>query len=159
MDGYSVGQISNTMNEKINHDGIVEALDGEHVRVRIVQTSACLHCKIAGHCGSADSKEKIVDVWTKNAARYSVGQKVQVVMSGRLGLKAVFIAFVVPLIIAFALIIATLYATSPDGCYPVAEPNNQGLAAIAGLLTFVIYYTILYFCRSVLESKFQFSII
>lgn len=146
------------MNEKINHDGIVEALDGEHIKVRIVQTSACLHCKIAGHCGSADSKEKIVDVWTKNAGNYSVGQKVQVIMSGRLGLKAVFVAFVVPLIIAFAVIITVLQITAPESVYPVAEPNNQGLAALGGLMTFVVYYTALYFFRDALESNFRFSI-
>lgn len=146
------------MNEKINHDGIIEALDGEHIKVRIVQTSACLHCKIASHCSSADSKEKVVDIWTKNAASYRVGQNVQVVMSGRLGLKAVFIAFVTPLIIAFALIIIVLQLTAADGLYPVSEPYNQGLAALSGIVAFSIYYTILYFCRSVLESKFQFSI-
>lgn len=146
------------MNDQIRHEGKVEQIDGTHLRVRIVQTSACLHCKIAGHCNSAESKEKIVDVWTKHAANYRVGQQVCVVMGGKLGLKAVFLAFVVPVILATLLIFAVLQMTSPEGLWPLDEPYNQGAAAVAGLLTFVVYYIGLYFFRDAMQEKFQFRI-
>lgn len=146
------------MNDEVRHDGVVQSIDGGHVKVRINQTSACLHCKIAGHCNSADSKEKIIDVWTKNASKYAVGQTVTVVMGGKMGLKAVLYAFVVPVVLASIAIFVVLQMTSSDGIYPMAEPYDQGIAALAGLLTFVVYYTGLYFFRGHLEGKFQFRI-
>ena len=50
------------MSDKINHSGVVETVDGEHLRVRILQTSACSACKVAGHCSAAESKEKIKQI-------------------------------------------------------------------------------------------------
>lgn len=147
------------MNDEIKHDGTILSIANEHVKVRILQTSACLHCKIAGHCNSADSKEKIVDIWTKRASQYSVGQDVVVVMSGKLGLKAVLLAFVVPVILASLLMWGTMQLVQPDGVYPLTEPYDQGVAAVVGILTFVVYYTCLYFFRDVLQEKFQFRLL
>lgn len=146
------------MTDQIRHEGIIHSIDGEHVKVRIVQTSACLHCKIASHCNSSESKEKIVDVWTRKAPAYSLGQKVCVVMGGKLGLKAVFWAFVMPTILSAAMIAIILQMTSVDGIHPVAEPYNQGYAAVGGMLAFVVYYTVLYFFRGVAQRTFRFTI-
>ena len=38
--------------------------------VRIVQTSACAACSVKGHCSSADSKDKIIDIIDTAAASY-----------------------------------------------------------------------------------------
>lgn len=146
------------MKGEVLHKGKIERVDGNHVTIRIVQTSACLHCKIASHCNSADSKEKIVDVWTPKARQYAIGQEIVVAMSGRMGLKAVLLAFVLPVILAVVFIWVVLQATCADGCYPVQEPYNEGLAALAGMLTFVVYYIGLYFFRARLEEDFRFKI-
>lgn len=146
------------MNEEVLHKGIIERIEAEHITVRIQQTSACLHCKIAGHCNSAESKEKVIDIWTRNARNYRVGQEVDVVMSGRLGLKAVLLAFVVPVVLAFTAIILVLWLTGSDGMFPVAEPYNQGLGALTGICCFVAYYIILYFFRDSLKRQFQFRL-
>ena len=53
------------MSQKICHSGIVERIDDGCVHVRIVQTSACAACKVAGYCNAAESKEKIIDVKKK----------------------------------------------------------------------------------------------
>ena len=50
------------MNTKISHSGVIEEIQGDGVKVRIVQTSACAACKVAGYCNAADKKEKIIDV-------------------------------------------------------------------------------------------------
>lgn len=146
------------MNEEIRHEGVVQRVDGEHVTVRIVQTSACLHCKIASHCNSADSKEKIVDVWTDKASMYSVGQKVSVCMGGKLGLTAVFWAFVLPVLIAFVVIYVSMMMTAPDGIFPLPKPFDEGAGAIGGLVTFVVYYSVLYLFRDSLKRKYRFRI-
>ena len=50
------------MADIIKHQGIVENINSSHIKVRIVQTSACAACSAKGHCASADTKEKIIDV-------------------------------------------------------------------------------------------------
>ena len=66
------------MSQKISHSGIVERIDDGCVHVRIVQTSACAACKVAGYCNAAESKEKIIDVYCDSVAAYQVGQQVVV---------------------------------------------------------------------------------
>ena len=62
-------------NNTIKHLGIVENIQGSHLSVRIVQTSACAACSVKGHCSSADSKDKIIDIIDTAAASYQVGGK------------------------------------------------------------------------------------
>ena len=66
-------------NNTIKHLGIVENIQGSHLSVRIVQTSACAACSAKGHCSSADSKDKIIDIIDTAASSYQVGEKVMVV--------------------------------------------------------------------------------
>lgn len=147
------------MKDEIRHDGIIIAIDGDLLRVRIVQVAACLHCKIASHCNSADSKEKIVDVKVSDPSNYAVGQEIVLTMGGKLGLKAVLLAFVIPVVLALVVIGATIAATSSDGLYPMDEISSQGMGAGAGLLIFVVYYTGLTFFRDSLKEQFQFRIL
>ena len=66
-------------NNTIKHLGIVENIQGSHLSVRIVQTSACAACSAKGHCSSADSKDKIIDIIDTAASSYRVGEKVMVI--------------------------------------------------------------------------------
>ncbi len=52
------------MTDIIEHHGIVENINGSHLKVRIVQTSACAACSAKGHCALADTKEKLITVNT-----------------------------------------------------------------------------------------------
>ena len=60
-------------NNTIKHLGIVENIQGSHLSVRIVQTSACAACSAKGHCSSADSKDKIIDIIATAASSYQGG--------------------------------------------------------------------------------------
>ena len=51
------------MSNKIRHEGVIDSIDEGCVHVRILQTSACAACKVAGYCNAAEAKEKIVDVF------------------------------------------------------------------------------------------------
>ena len=81
-------------NNTIKHLGIVENIQGSHLSVRIVQTSACAACSAKGHCSSADSKDKIIDIIDTAASSYQVGEKVMVVGETSMGMMAVVLAFV-----------------------------------------------------------------
>lgn len=145
------------MNESIAHDGKIESiLDGSHLQVRIVQTSACASCKIAGHCSSSESKEKIVDVWTSDARNYSVGQDVTVFATNKMGALAVVVGFVIPVIIMMAAISAVIFF-SPAPADP-ASHAVEAMAAITGVLALVPYYVVVYFMRSALQARLSFTI-
>ena len=61
------------MADIIKHRGIVEKVEGSHVVVRIVQTSACAACSAKGLCNASESKEKQIDVYEVNAP-YRLGE-------------------------------------------------------------------------------------
>mgnify|MGYP000196265783 CR=1 FL=1 len=92
-------------NNTIKHLGIVENIQGSHLSVRIVQTSACAACSAKGHCSSADSKDKVIDIIDTAASSYQVGEKVMVVGETSMGMMAVVLAFVLP----FVLLIFSLF--------------------------------------------------
>ena len=80
-------------NNTIKHLGIVENIQGSHLSVRIVQTSACAACSAKGHCSSADSKDKIIDIIDTAASSYQVGEKVMVVGETSMGIDGSGIGF------------------------------------------------------------------
>jgi len=43
------------MNNKISHSGVVENIEDGCAHVRIVQSSACAACKVAGYCHAAEA--------------------------------------------------------------------------------------------------------
>ena len=134
-------------NNTIKHLGIVENIQGSHLSVRIVQTSACAACSAKGHCSSADSKDKIIDIIDTAASSYQVGEKVMVVGETSMGMQAVALAF----IIHFVLLIFTLFLF-------MALIENELYAALLSLAVLVPYYYILWLNKTRLKQKFSFTI-
>ena len=134
-------------NNTIKHLGIVENIQGSHLSVRIVQTSACAACSVKGHCSSADSKDKIIDIIDTAAASYQVGENVMVVGETSMGMQAVALAFIIP----FVLLIFTLFLF-------MALIENDLYAALLSLAVLVPYYYILWLNKTRLKQKFSFTI-
>lgn len=137
------------MANTISHAGVIDSIDNGVVHVRIIQHSACSSCKLSSHCTSAESKEKMIDVYTSEASsRFSAGESVNVIAAASVGAKAVIYAFVVPLAIMLAAIII------PVQVFGLSEP----LAALTGLASLVPYYTLLYIMRNRLKKVLVFEI-
>lgn len=134
-------------NNTIKHLGIVENIQGSHLSVRIVQTSACAACSVKGHCSSADSKDKIIDIIDTAAASYQVGENVMVVGETSMGMQAVALAFIIP----FVLLIFTLFLF-------MALIENELYVALFSLAVLVPYYYILWLNKTRLKQKFSFTI-
>ena len=134
-------------NNTIKHLGIVENIQGSHLSVRIVQTSACAACSVKGHCSSADSKDKIIDIIDTAAASYQVGENVMVVGETSMGMQAVALAFIIP----FVLLIFTLFLF-------MALIETELYAALLSLAVLVPYYYILWLNKTRLKQKFSFTI-
>ena len=107
------------MKDIIDHIGVVETIENTHVRVKILQSSACSACQAKSLCASAEQKEKIVDVWDDEADRLTVGDEVRVCASMSMGRNAVVLAFVVPLVLMVVWLVVTLSTISLSVCVRV----------------------------------------
>ena len=135
------------MANTIKHQGIVENINGSHLQVRIIQTSACASCSVKGHCTSADTKEKFVDVTVDNAASYQPGDHVWVMGELSMGALAVLFAFIFP----FLILIISLFVF-------MALWNDELCSALCSLSLLIPYYCILWLNKSRMGRKFSFSI-
>ena len=135
------------MSTKISHSGIIERIDNECVHVRIVQTSACAACKVAGYCHAAESKEKIVDVYRSDIDGLKVGDTVTITASTQIATQALLLGFAFPFLLLVLVLILVLWLT--------ADEATAGLSALASLLP---YYGVLYLFRHQLRDKFAFDI-
>lgn len=135
------------MNNRVTHAGVVESIEGSTVRVRIVQTSACAACKVAGYCNAAESKEKIVDVFNADTSRWKVGDVVNVAASQQMAARALLLAFGLPLLIMLVVLLMVLGLT-----------GREGLAALCGVAALLPYYAVLWLFRGRLQKRLAFWI-
>ena len=136
------------MADVIRHDGVVDSIEGDCIHVRIVQASACAACGAKSLCSAAESKEKMVDVYGADAEAFQVGQRVMVEGATTMGMKAVRLAFLFPLLLLVAAIAVAVWLA--DG--------NEAIAALSALLTLTTYFLVLFACRKRLKSEFTFII-
>ncbi len=135
------------MSNKIKHSGVVENILGDSVQVRIVQTSACAACKVAGYCNASESKEKLVDIYHADTRNLRVGDVVTVTASTQVAAQALLLGFGLPFVVLVAVLIAVLLIT-----------GNEGAAALSGLAALVPYYAVLFLFRNRIRDKLSFSI-
>ncbi len=134
--------------EKIaTHPGTVTQVEKGRVVVQMRVLSACAACEAHGRCGFADAKDKIVEVDTRDWQQYQVGDHVTVVIQSGNGMKAVFIAYVMPGLLLLGSFIAFYLLKIGDG-----------LTALLSLLVVALYGGILYLLRDKLQKKFTFQI-
>jgi len=135
------------MENTIRHDGIVERVEEMHIQVRILQTSACAGCKIAGHCTASESKEKVVDIYRKPPVGLKVGDSVVVSTSTAVAGKALLIGFGLPLILLLAVLAVMLLLG-----------YGEGVAALCALAALLPYYLVTWLCRNRIAKTVTFSI-
>ena len=137
------------MSTKISHSGVIERIESDRVQVRIIQTSACAACKVAGYCNAAESKEKLIDVFCDSVAKsLHVGQPVTVTTSGVVAAKALLWGFGLPFVVLVAVLIVVLLLTS-----------SEGLAALCALAALVPYYLALWLLRDRMRDELSFQIV
>jgi len=115
--------------------------------VAILQHGACSQCHAAGLCGMADIAEKAVEVPTDPYASYGVGDQVDVVFKASMGMKAVWLAYFIPLLILLAVILGLIGLG-------VAEIP----AAACGIGAIAVYYFLLWLLRDKLKNEYIFTI-
>lgn len=130
----------------IEHLGRVEAITANDIRVVIISQSACASCHAKGACTMADVAEKQVVV-SKPYHSYTVGETVKVTMKQSLGYKALFLGYILPLIV----LLVSLFVFNALGF-------SEGMSGLLSLGVLGPYYFILYAFRKRIEKEFYFDI-
>jgi len=132
---------------EISHKGRVVSVTPEVTTVEIVSESACGACHAKGLCSLGDSKVKMVEVPTSGWSDIRPGDEVEVVLKASMGHKAVLLAYMIPLVLLVAVLLAAVSAG-------VGE-LYAGLAAIAAV---TVYYFGLWLMRGRLRNEYIFNI-
>ena len=134
-------------NQNIKHSGEIIEINNTEIKVKIISTSACAACHAKGSCTASDSADKIIDISTFDASIYSIGEHVNVVMRKDLGIKALFLGYLLP----FILLVCSLFII-------MNITNNELMSGIISLSVVIPYYLILYLFRNRIQKSFTFHI-
>ena len=132
---------------EIAHTGKVIEVGPEFTTVEIVASSACSSCHAKGLCGMSEEQEKLIMVPTDGFADIKEGDEVKVLTKMTMGLKAVWISYVIPLAILMILILSLSAVFEKEFLC--------GLAAVAGV---AVYYFGIWLLRDRLSNEFVFYI-
>lgn len=133
--------------EEIRHRGKIVDIDPLVTKVEILRTSACSACHAKELCGFSEEEKRIVDVATSGFDPHQIGEEVTLCMKKSMGMKAVWIAYVIPLVI----LVITVLVLSAFGLGELA----MGLGAIAAV---ALYYVVILCFRDRLSNEFIFYI-
>ena len=131
--------------DEISHIGKIVEITPEMTTVEIISSSACSACHAKGVCGVSEEQVKLIGVPTDPYTLRNVGDEVLVVLRRSMGLKAVWISYVIPLLILMILIL-TLSAVGLHEVY-------TGLISICAV---AVYYLVIYLLRDRLAKDFVF---
>ncbi len=133
--------------EEIAHKGRIKSVSPGSVTVEIVSSSACSACQAKGACPAGGTALKDIEVKTSSSAAYAVGQEVEVLLGSADAHKAVWTAYVIPLVLLVSFILL-----------PLSLGLSEGLSALCGAGAAALYYMVLYLLRNRLGSKWTFRI-
>ncbi len=131
----------------IKHAGVVRAIKGKRAEIEIVSSSACSSCKARSMCNASENKIKLVDAILPLGQDVELGQQVDVVGEERMGMTAVLLAYILPLL----LMLLVLIVAKNLGC-------NDAQGGLAALGVLVPYYVVMYLFRKQISKKIVFIV-
>ena len=135
------------MSNDVSHKGRIVRMTPQTTTVAIVQHGACGSCHAAGLCGMADAAEKAVELPTDPYATYGVGDEVELLLKASMGMKAVWLAYCIPLIVLLGVILG-LFALGV----------GEVVAGLSGIGAVGVYYFLLWLLRDRLRNEYVFTI-
>lgn len=135
------------MKGEISHKGKVLEVTDSVIRVEMISSSACSACHAAGLCSMAESVKKTVEIPRAGNDGYVPGEEVELLLTPSMGMKAVVLAYVIPLFVLLIICVSLSYT----GMHEV-------YIGIAGLSGIAVYYLAVYLLRDSLASEYVFCI-
>ena len=135
------------MASEITHKGRIVEITPEVTSVEIISESACSACHAKGLCGLGESKTKLVQLPTRAWESRSVGDEVTLAFEATMGHKAVWLAYVIPLVVLVAALMLGLQAGAGE--------LAAGLIAIGCV---AVYYLVIWALCTRLRNEYIFNI-
>ncbi len=135
-----------------SHIGEVVSLKDGRVEVSLSRAAACDGCHAKSVCTASSGKDesgRVRRMWVESSRveEFEIGDRVEVSISYRVGVLAVIMAYIVPLVLFVAAIAGAV-------CMGV----EQGIAAVGAFILTGLYYVGFYLCRSRFERVVNFEI-
>ena len=132
---------------QIEHKGTVARVGRNFVRVDIEVMEACGSCASRKACAMGQGTTREIMVYTDEALTYSIGEEVKVSAKQSLGVMAVLLCYVVPLIVLVAVLAVA-----------VSLGVTEGVAALISLVITAAYYAILALMKDKISRRVTFTI-
>lgn len=132
---------------QISHTGRVVEVNPQTTVVEIISESACSSCHAAALCGVSEYSHKAIEVPTSPLTYYEVGEEVEVLLKATMGHKAVWLAYVAPLIVLIASMMLSLSLGS-----------GELTAGLVGIGCIALYYLMIWLLRERLRTEYVFEI-
>ena len=133
--------------ESVSHKGKIIGITPKTTSVEIISESACASCHAKGLCGMSEHSSKVIEVPSDPFVIYELGEEVNVVLKASMGHKAVFIAYVGPLIVLTSVLLGLLGLGAAE--------LVAGVSAFAAI---AVYYLFIRLLRDRLKSEYVFKI-
>jgi sigma-E factor negative regulatory protein RseC len=131
--------------EEIIHTGIIRQGHDGQLQVEITDQVECSACHVKGTCAAGSSKDKIFPV-DSGMSDFVPGESVYLHLSMKTAFKALFWAYILPLVILLV---------SIGGIGMIASELTTGLITLAVL---AIYYIVLYLTKNFFNKEFSLNI-
>ncbi len=132
---------------EIAHPGRIVEIDKDFTTVQITVSSACSSCHAKGLCGMSEDEDKVIMVPTDPYTERKVGDEVTVKTKMTMGLKAVWISYVIPLAVLLILILSLS-----------AVFENEYLTGLVSIAGVALYYFGIWLFKDRLSTEFVFYI-
>jgi len=133
--------------DNIEHEGVIIDIDREYISVEILSHAACSSCNAKSMCSLSEAKAKIIQVENKGFTLFQKGERVNVLLKRSLGFKALWISYLIPLLILLLLLLA------------LSALGIDELSIGAGILaSLALYYLAVYILRDKIKNEFIFTI-
>ena len=117
------------------------------MRVAIEVSEACGGCSARKSCAMGQTSKREIEVLTAGALSYSVGEVVKVGAKQSLGIVAVILCYLVPLVVMVAAL-----------AIAISVGIDEGVAAIISLGVTALYYVALALLKDRISKKIIFTI-
>ena len=128
-------------------EGVVRAVNGSTVEVEVTVSSACAGCHAKSICIPSDHRQETVTANIRGGESYKVGERVNLVLEGGAGAKAVLIAYAIPFVVLLAAFI---------GCCLLF--HNELVSVAVALALMLLYFLYLKTQHHKIDRNFTFYV-
>ena len=131
----------------LEHSATIIKTEKNRVYAAVNSRAACASCSVRKSCGLAECREKVIEIETPEAEKYSPGDRITVELDEKKGWLAVFLAYILPLLLVLAVLLTGIFFLS-----------DETAAAVFSLTVLLPYYLVLGLFSKKISREIRFKI-